>query len=161
MMQAAMQMQASMANMQNVARQQQPQNANASGSNDASTGANANANQPNANANQPNANPNQPNPFAAMFGGMGANNNNQQPNPFMANPFMMGMPGGLGGMNAFGAAPNANPAQNQQQQQNAAVVYRDQLSQLNSMGFNDPERNLQALISTGGNVQAAINQLLG
>merc|ERR1719289_204285 len=136
MMQAAMQMQASMANMQNVARQQQQQqNANASGSNDASTGANANANQPNANA--------------------------KQPNPFMANPFMMGMPGGLGGMNAFGAAPNANPAQQQQQQQNAAVVYRDQLSQLNSMGFNDPERNLQALISTGGNVQAAINQLLG
>ena len=40
------------------------------------------------------------------------------------------------------------------------ILYRDQLSQLNSMGFNDAQANIQALIATGGNVQAAIDRLL-
>ena len=41
-----------------------------------------------------------------------------------------------------------------------AILYRDQLSQLNAMGFTDAEANIQALIATGGNVQAAVDRLL-
>ena len=41
------------------------------------------------------------------------------------------------------------------------ILYRDQLSQLNSMGFTDAAANIRALIATGGNVQAAIDRLLG
>merc|ERR1711971_493718 len=94
------------------------------------------------------------NPFLAMLQGMnppnGNNGNVQQPqqaNPFLMfqNPFMM-------------------PRQQQQQQPQANVqpeiVYRDQLSQLNSMGFSDAAANIAALIATGGNVQAAIDRLL-
>merc|ERR1712176_1344958 len=107
------------------------------------------------------------NPFLAMLGNMNmnppqqqqANNNQQQPNsqqpqqgvnPFlnMMQPFMMGQMGGM--------------QQPQQQQANVqpAILYRDQLSQLNAMGFTDAEANIQALIATGGNVQAAIDRLL-
>jgi len=32
---------------------------------------------------------------------------------------------------------------------------------LNDMGFFDPVANLQALVSTGGNVNAAVERLLG
>merc|ERR1712032_1674932 len=80
-------------------------------------------------------------------------NGQQQPqmNPFMnmMQPFMMGQMGqGMG--------------QQQQQQPNVqpAILYRDQLSQLNAMGFTNAEQNIQALINTGGNVQAAIDRLL-
>jgi ubiquilin len=40
------------------------------------------------------------------------------------------------------------------------ILYRDQLSQLNELGFVDFEANINALVATGGNVQAAINRLL-
>lgn len=40
------------------------------------------------------------------------------------------------------------------------ILYRDQLSQLNDMGFTDAAANLAALLATGGNVQAAIDRLL-
>merc|ERR1719264_712987 len=94
------------------------------------------------------------------------NNNNQQqqqqpqqqqPNPFMMfNPNMMGMMGNMGGMGMGGMG------QQQQQQQNVQpeILYRNQLSQLNSMGFNDADANIQALVACGGNVQAAIDRLL-
>jgi ubiquilin len=81
-----------------------------------------------------------------MFGaqnGMGGTGANPAVNPFM--------------MNGFGAAPN--PMQ-QQQNQNAATMFANQLNQLNNMGFTDADANLQALIATGGNVQAAIDRLL-
>jgi hypothetical protein len=39
--------------------------------------------------------------------------------------------------------------------------YRAQLQQLMEMGFTDQQANLQALIAVGGNVQAAIERLLG
>jgi ubiquilin len=43
---------------------------------------------------------------------------------------------------------------------NPALLYRDQLNQLIEMGFTNSEQNLQALIATGGNIQAAINRML-
>eukprot|EP00483_Globobulimina_turgida_P011841 UN11863 len=98
-----------------------------------------------------------------MFGGNMNNMNNppnnnnqqaQQPNPFMGmfNPYMYG-----------GAMGQQQPQQPQQPQQNVqpAILYRDQLSQLNSVGFTDADANLQALVATGGNVPAAVDRLLG
>jgi len=41
------------------------------------------------------------------------------------------------------------------------IIYREQLAQLNSMGFTDYEANINALIQTGGDLPAAINRLLG
>lgn len=41
------------------------------------------------------------------------------------------------------------------------VRFQQQLEQLNSMGFINREANLQALIATGGDVNAAIERLLG
>ncbi|XP_028398994.1 ubiquilin-1-like [Dendronephthya gigantea] len=38
--------------------------------------------------------------------------------------------------------------------------FRQQLEQLTAMGFSDRERNLQALIATGGDVNAAVERLL-
>jgi len=40
------------------------------------------------------------------------------------------------------------------------ILYREQLATLNSMGFIDAEANINALIQTGGNLQAAIERLL-
>jgi ubiquilin len=40
-------------------------------------------------------------------------------------------------------------------------LYATQLSQLQEMGFIDTEANIQALRSTGGNVHAAVERLLG
>jgi ubiquilin len=42
-----------------------------------------------------------------------------------------------------------------------AILYREQLNTMIEMGLTDSDANLQALIATGGNVQAAINRLLG
>jgi ubiquilin len=39
--------------------------------------------------------------------------------------------------------------------------YADQLRQLNEMGFYDFDRNVAALRRSGGNVQGAIDYLLG
>lgn len=41
------------------------------------------------------------------------------------------------------------------------VRFQQQLEQLNSMGFINREANLQALIATGGDINAAIERLLG
>lgn len=41
------------------------------------------------------------------------------------------------------------------------VRFQQQLEQLNAMGFINREANLQALIATGGDVNAAIERLLG
>ena len=45
--------------------------------------------------------------------------------------------------------------------QTPAVIYRTQLNQLNMMGFTDATANIEALIQTGGNVEAAVDRLLG
>ena len=49
------------------------------------------------------------------------------------------------------AAPPANPGQ----------LYAAQLQTLTEMGFFDADANLRALVATGGNVQAAVERLLG
>ncbi|KAM5160467.1 ubiquilin-4 isoform 3-T4 [Callospermophilus lateralis] len=47
------------------------------------------------------------------------------------------------------------------QVQTPEVRFQQQLEQLNSMGFINREANLQALIATGGDINAAIERLLG
>lgn len=46
------------------------------------------------------------------------------------------------------------------QLQTPEVRFQQQLDQLNAMGFINREANLQALIATGGDVNAAIERLL-
>uniref|UniRef100_A0A8C5L1X3 Ubiquilin 1 n=1 Tax=Jaculus jaculus TaxID=51337 RepID=A0A8C5L1X3_JACJA len=50
---------------------------------------------------------------------------------------------------------------NPQQLQNPEVRFQQQLEQLSAMGFLNREANLQALIATGGDINAAIERLLG
>lgn len=52
------------------------------------------------------------------------------------------------------ALANANPQQLQPE-----AHFRVQLEQLRAMGFLNPEANLQALIATGGDVDAAVEKL--
>jgi ubiquilin len=40
-------------------------------------------------------------------------------------------------------------------------LYASQLSRLQEMGFLDTQENVRALIAVGGNVNAAVNRLLG
>ncbi|XP_031801338.1 ubiquilin-1 isoform X4 [Sarcophilus harrisii] len=54
------------------------------------------------------------------------------------------------------ALAGANP-----QLQNPEVRFQQQLEQLSAMGFLNREANLQALIATGGDINAAIERLLG
>lgn len=59
------------------------------------------------------------------------------------------------------AQNNAAQGQNQQhQQQPPEERYRAQLEQLTGMGFGNREANLQALIATFGDVNAAVERLL-
>ncbi|GAN05923.1 plant ubiquilin [Mucor ambiguus] len=90
-----------------------------------------------------------------------ANANNQQQN--LLQQMMMGFPaGGFGGYN--GPSDFQSPQQQQQQQQQPSeppeVRFRDQLAQLEEMGFSEKSSNVRALLATGGNVQAAIEYLL-
>ncbi|XP_051498801.1 ubiquilin-1 isoform X3 [Apus apus] len=50
---------------------------------------------------------------------------------------------------------------NTQQLQNPEIRFQQQLEQLSAMGFLNREANLQALIATGGDINAAIERLLG
>ncbi|XP_072260195.1 ubiquilin-1 [Pyxicephalus adspersus] len=54
------------------------------------------------------------------------------------------------------ALSGANP-----QVQNPEIRFQPQLEQLSAMGFLNREANLQALIATGGDINAAIERLLG
>ncbi|XP_057308497.1 ubiquilin-1-like [Hydractinia symbiolongicarpus] len=65
-------------------------------------------------------------------------------------------------MTSMAAQQQAGQASGQQQ----PIVppeqrYQIQLEQLSSMGFNDRAANIQALVSTGGDVNAAIERLIG
>ncbi|XP_041868108.1 ubiquilin-4 isoform X1 [Melanotaenia boesemani] len=99
------------------------------------------------------------------------------------------MPGGIPGIPTGGGMPTENPASSPssagtntaQQQlmqqmlqmfaggggggsattQTPEVRFQSQLDQLNAMGFINREANLQALIATGGDINAAIERLLG
>ncbi|XP_021098276.1 ubiquilin-1 isoform X1 [Heterocephalus glaber] len=95
----------------------------------------------------------------------------------------LGNTGGSSGTNGSNAAPSENPSStagttepgHQQfiqqmlqalagvnpQLQNPEVRFQQQLEQLSAMGFLNREANLQALIATGGDINAAIERLLG
>lgn len=108
------------------------------------------------------------NPLAGLFGATppgGAGAAGAAGNPFGITPEMMqqfmgmmgggeGM-GGMGGMGGFGAP--AAPADTRPPEER----YADQLQQLNEMGFFDFDQNVAALRRSGGNVQGAVNFLLG
>lgn len=97
------------------------------------------------------------NPFASMFGSAAA----QPAAPSqVGNPFSAMFGGGTSTANPYAgmfgvpaAAPSGDAARPE-------IVYREQISQLNNMGFVDAEANLNALIATGGNIQAAVDRLL-
>ncbi|XP_059206474.1 ubiquilin-4 isoform X2 [Centropristis striata] len=102
-----------------------------------------------------------------------------------------GLPGGIPGIPTGGGLPTENPASSPssagtnaaQQQlmqqmlqmfaggggggggsattQTPEVRFQSQLDQLSAMGFINREANLQALIATGGDINAAIERLLG
>jgi ubiquilin len=91
------------------------------------------------------------NPFAALFGGgMPA-----PPPGFQADPAalqnILQMLGGGGGGEPAAPADNRPPEER----------YATQLRQLNDMGFFDFDRNVAALRRSGGNVQGAVEYLLG
>merc|ERR1712228_742411 len=50
---------------------------------------------------------------------------------------------------------------NNQMNGNPSQIYVIQLRELRNMGFNDEQRNINALIASGGNVAAAIQHLIG
>ncbi|GET93119.1 ubiquitin-like protein, putative [Leishmania tarentolae] len=99
----------------------------------------------------------------------------------MRNPYMMqqlmSMMGGLGGLGGAGGAPPAtsqntptpavgvglNPAMFAPPvpQGNPREVYREQLQLLRDMGFPNEEANIAALQQAQGNVQFALERLLG
>jgi len=100
------------------------------------------------------------NPFA---GGMGLGA--MPPPPAPANPVINGLDfSNL--LSNFGATRNVSAGQQQQNQPNAAqqppaVRFAPQLRTLNEMGFSDEASNITALQATNGNVNRAIERLLG
>lgn len=92
------------------------------------------------------------NPFAGLFPPPMAG----AANPFGMTPEMMQqfmqMMGGAGGMGEPAAPADNRPPEER---------YADQLRQLNEMGFYDFDQNVAALRRSGGNVQGAVNFLLG
>lgn len=117
-------------------------------------------------AGQPGGNNAAANPFAGLFGAPAGNAANpfgitpeqmQQFMQMMGNGGMGGM-GGLGGLGGLGGmGESAAPADNRPPEER----YADQLAQLNEMGFFDFDQNVAALRRSGGNVQGAVNFLLG
>ncbi len=71
--------------------------------------------------------------------------------PFPAGGSAGGGGGGFGSFAAPAAPASAEPP---------ATRYASQLRQLYDMGFSDEQANLQALIATGGNLNAAVERLL-
>ena len=61
------------------------------------------------------------------------------------------MPGAGGGVRA---GANVTPAPD------AATQFASQLEQLEMMGFNNRQANIEELTRTGGNVEAAVDRLL-
>ncbi len=78
-----------------------------------------------------------------------------QMNPFAA---MMMNPAAFGGGGGFGFPQPFAPQAPQQQPE---VLYATQLRQLQEMGFYDQAANIRALVSTGGDVNAALSILFG
>ncbi|KAK9948260.1 hypothetical protein M0R45_003845 [Rubus argutus] len=82
-----------------------------------------------------------------------SNSNNQPRSVYsMGLEMLMNMFGGLGiGSPAVPNRPNVPPEE----------LYAAQLSQLQEMGFFDRQENIRALMTTAGNVHAAVERLLG
>ncbi|WWD15749.1 hypothetical protein CI109_100171 [Kwoniella shandongensis] len=107
------------------------------------------------NANQP-----PPNPFAALFGGAGGPGGGLGAGAGAGgNPFggfdpaaLFGGAGGLGGMGGGGWGAPPAPRDTRPPEE----IYATQLGQLNAMGLWDAQKNIRALRTTGGNVEAAI-----
>merc|ERR1719464_440894 len=77
-------------------------------------------------------------------------------NPDMMQQMMQAMQGGMGnGLNGGFGSPN--PADTRP----AEERYATQVQQLESMGFPDKHSNLQALSQSNGDIDQAINALLG
>jgi len=70
----------------------------------------------------------------------------------------MGLPANIPGASGLGAAAAAAPTTPQQPPEER---FASQLQQLEAMGFVDKEKNIRALLSTGGEVNAAIDRLIG
>merc|ERR1712146_181224 len=102
---------------------------------------------------------------------MGTPNGQPDFNQFFAQ-MMAGMQQGQGGTGTGtgGAAGQANPMAMWQQmmagmggpqgETRPEILYRDQLRQLNDMGFTNAQQNVSALVATGGNLEAAIDRLV-
>lgn len=91
------------------------------------------------------------NPFGLFGMPQGAAGNPFGITPEQMQQFMQMMGGGAG-MGAAAAPADTRPPEER---------YADQLVQLNEMGFHDFDQNVAALRRSGGNVQAAVNFLLG
>ncbi|GAA96142.1 uncharacterized protein L969DRAFT_91596 [Mixia osmundae IAM 14324] len=72
-----------------------------------------------------------------------------------ANPFAALGANPFAGMGAFGSGAPAAPTDTRPPEER----FEGQLRQLSEMGFHDAQRNIRALMATGGNVQAAIEYL--
>lgn len=121
----------------------------------------------------------QGNLFGGPFGAGAGNQINplaQMTQQMMQNPAMMqlamqnlglgaggaGQGAGLGGFDAFGMGGGQTPqAPQPQDSRPPEEQYSEQLRQLNDMGFYEFERNVRALRMAGGNVQGAVEFLLG
>jgi len=93
------------------------------------------------------------NPFAGM-GATGGPTTGANPPPLDFSALLGGAP--------FGATPGTTTTTTTTAVPPAdpATRFAPQLQQLQDMGFNDRERNIQALQQTGGNVNAAVDRLL-
>lgn len=63
--------------------------------------------------------------------------------------------GGFGG--GFGTEPQSTAAETRPPEERFQV----QLQQLQEMGFTNASQNVRALLATGGNVQSAVEYILG
>merc|ERR1712129_164285 len=100
----------------------------------------------------------------AMGMGMGNGNGNGGGSGNMMDMMrMMSMMNGSGNGNGNANNGNANQsAMNSVNHVNAdpSQIYVSQLQELRNMGFDDQERNINALVLTGGNVAAAVQRLI-
>ncbi|KAI9469991.1 MAG: hypothetical protein EXX96DRAFT_654389 [Benjaminiella poitrasii] len=87
------------------------------------------------------------------------NNNTQQQQQQQPNLFQQ-MLMGANGFGGFPAAYQTQPAANTTPTEPPEVRFREQLVQLEEMGFSEKSANIRALLATGGNVQAAVEYLL-
>mmetsp|Transcript_10060 Transcript_10060/g.17681 ORF Transcript_10060/g.17681 Transcript_10060/m.17681 type:complete len:438 (+) Transcript_10060:136-1449(+) len=111
---------------------------------------------------------------ASLFGGQsqrqGQSSSGPAPNPFsflqgLAQPGQVQQPGSTGSSaptrRSTGPKPTGpNPWAAPGSADSAEVVYKSQLESLESMGFPDTKKNIQALLRTSGNVEDAVEALI-